>query len=156
MKRSNIPANTPEEYYGRVLAIPVLDTFIAEIEFRFNELNQRALTLLTLIPSIITKPDYHGEIMADLIGLYHSDLSNADIVDQELLLWKNKWSSTSVESRPSLFAESVKKCDEKRFPNVFVLLKIRCTLPVTSYECDRSFSAMRRLRNWLRRSMKTD
>ena len=98
MKRSNIPANTPEEYYGRVLAIPVLDTFIAEIEFRFNKLNQRALTLLTLIPSIITKPDYHGEIMADLIGLYHSDLSNADIVDQELLLWKNKWSSTSVES----------------------------------------------------------
>ena len=48
----------------------VLDTFIAEVEFRFNELNQRASTLLTLIPSIIAKPDYHGEIMADLIGLY--------------------------------------------------------------------------------------
>ena len=53
-----------------MLAMSVLDTFIAEVEFRFNELNQRASTLLTLIPSIIAKPDYHGEIMADLIGLY--------------------------------------------------------------------------------------
>ena len=131
------------------MAIPFL-------EFRFNELNQRASTLLTLIASLITKPDYHGENMADLIGIYRHDLPNADIVDQELLLWKNKWSSTSFESRTSTLAESVKKCDEKRFPNVFVLLKIGCTLPITPCECEISFSAMKGLRNWLRRSMKTD
>ena len=89
MHRSNIPANTPEGYYRRVLAIPVLDTFILEIEFRFNDHNQRASTLLTLIPSIRTKPDYHGETMAGLIGLYRKDLPNPYIVDQELLLWKN-------------------------------------------------------------------
>ena len=126
------------------------------MEFHFNELNQRASTLLVLIPSIITKPDYHEGTMADLIGLYRNDLPNPDIIDQELLLWKNKWSSTSAESRPSTLAESVKKCDEKRFPNVFVLLKIGSTLPVTYCEGERSFSAMRRLRHWLRRSMKTD
>ena len=139
MNRSNILANTPGEYYRRVLAIPVLNTFIAEMEFHFNELKQRASTLLTLIPSIITKPDHHGETMVDLIGLYHSDLLNPDIVDQELLLWKNRWSLTSAESRTSALAESVKKCDEKRFPNVFVPKKIGCTLPVTSCECERSF-----------------
>ena len=33
------------------------------------------------------------------------------------------------------------------------LLNIACTLPVTSCECERSFSAMRRLRTWLRSSM---
>ena len=80
MNRSNIPANTLEEYYRRVLAIPLLDTFLAEMEFRFNELNQRASTLL-----IITKPDYYGEAMADLIGRYRRDLTNPDIADQELL-----------------------------------------------------------------------
>ena len=86
MNRSNIPVNTPEQYYRRVLAIPVLDTFIAEMEFRLNELNQRASTLLTLIPSVITKAGYHGETMTDLIGLYRNDLPNLDIVGQELLL----------------------------------------------------------------------
>ena len=30
--------------------------------------------------------------MADLMGLYRSDIPNPDIVDQELLFWKNKWS----------------------------------------------------------------
>ena len=113
MHRSNIPANTPEEYYRRVLVIPVLETFIAEMEFRFNEFNQRVSTLLTLIPSIITKPDYHGEPMAYLIGLYRNYPPNPDMVDQELLLWKDKWSSTSAESRPSTFAEFVKKSEEK-------------------------------------------
>ena len=65
------------------MATPVLDTFIAEMEFRFEELNQRVTTLLTLISPIITKPDSHGETMADLIGLYRNDLPNPDIVDQE-------------------------------------------------------------------------
>ena len=60
------------------------------MEFRFNKLNRRASTLLTLIPSIITKPDYDGETMADIIGLCRNDLPNPDIVDQELLLSKNK------------------------------------------------------------------
>ena len=73
------------------------------------------------------------EKLADLIGLYRNDLPNPDIVDQELLLWKkNKWSLTSADSRPSALPESVKKCNKKRFPDVFVLLKIGCTLPVTS------------------------
>ena len=38
----------------------------------------------------------------------------------------------------------------------FELLKIGCTLPVTSSECERSFSAMRRLRTWLRANMTTE
>ena len=107
----------------------------------------RASTLFTLIPSIVTKPDYHGETMAYLTGIYRSDLPNPDIVDQELLLWKNKWPLNSAESRPFTLAKSVmQKCDEKRFTNVFVLLKIGCTLPVTCCVCERSFSAMRRLK----------
>ena len=44
MNQSNIPANTPEECYRKVLAIPVSNTFITEMEFRFNELNQKAST----------------------------------------------------------------------------------------------------------------
>ena len=108
MNQSDIQASTPEEYYRRVLAIAVLDTFTAEMEFRFNELNYRASTLLTLIPSIITKPEYHGDTIADLFGLYRSDLPNPDIVDQELLLWIHKGFSSSTKSLPSTLAESVK------------------------------------------------
>ena len=36
------------------------------------------------------------------------------------------------------------------------LLKIACTFPTTSEEFERSFFAMRRLRTWLRASMKME
>ena len=39
------------------------------------------------------------------------------------------------------------------FPNIGVLLKIACTLPVTSCECERSASALRRLINYMRASV---
>ena len=58
--------------------------------------------------------------------------------------------------RGSTLATAIKESDEGHFPNIFVLLKIACTLPVTSCECERSFSAMRRHRRWLRSTMKTE
>ena len=41
----------------------------------------------------------------------------------------------------------------ERFPNLHVLLRIACTLPVKSYECEHSASALRRLMNYMRSSM---
>ena len=39
------------------------------------------------------------------------------------------------------------------YPNIRVLLQVACTLPVTSCECERSASALRRLHNYMRASM---
>ena len=38
------------------------------------------------------------------------------------------------------------------FPNIFILLKIACTIPVTSCECKRSASALHCLQNYMRAS----
>ena len=43
-------------------------------------------------------------------------------------------------------------CDKLRFPNIYALLQLVCTLPVTSCECERSNSVLRRLHNYLRAS----
>ena len=61
--------------------------------------------------------------------------------------------STSTKSSVRL---AIKVCDKQKFPNIFDLPKIGCTLAVTSAECKYSFSAMRRFRIWLRCSMKSD
>ena len=42
------------------------------------------------------------------------------------------------------------------FPNINVLLCILCTLPVTSAECERSFSTLKRLKTYLRSTMTTE
>ena len=46
-------------------------------------------------------------------------------------------------------AASLKACDPDDFPNLYSL-KIAATLPVTSCECERSISKMRRLNNYMR------
>ena len=85
--------------------------------------------------------------------MYESNLPNPDAVVQELMLRKRKWSTVHREDRPNTLAKAIKKCDEIQYPNLLELPKIGCTLPVTSSECERSFSAMRRLRTRLRANM---
>ena len=48
---------------------------------------------------------------------------------------------------------ALKQCDEDEFPNIFTPLKILSILPVTSCECERAFSAMRRLNTYMRCTM---
>ena len=61
--------------------------------------------------------------------------------------------SCSPIDRPwpdTLASALIAVCDES---NIFRLIKIGCTLPITSCSCERSFSTLRHLRNWLMSSM---
>ena len=110
--------------------------------------------LLFLVPAVISKIE-NPEFL-ELSDFHRDDLPNKDVLDLEIKLWRRVWSAKPVNHRPATLATSIKGCDEARFPNLFKLLKIGCTLPVTSCECERSFSCMRRLRTWLRASMNMD
>ena len=74
----------------------------------------------------------------------------------ELERWKNRYAGKKERERPSSAGEALKECDKDLFPNIFVLLHIACTIPVTSCECERSASGLRRLNNFLRASMGKD
>ena len=149
--RENHPADNPQEYYRRTLAIPLLDCIISELDSRFSSLSRSASKVLQLVPTIVL--DGEKQDLNDLVAMYESDLVDKYLVDQELMLWKRKWAQCSPEERPDSLGTALQQCDEERFPNIFRLLKIGCTLPITSCTCERSFSTLRRLRNWLRSSM---
>ena len=51
--RDNVPVNLPEEYFKRALVIPIVDTFISEMTYHFNNLICNAAKLLILILSFI-------------------------------------------------------------------------------------------------------
>ncbi|XP_065667950.1 52 kDa repressor of the inhibitor of the protein kinase-like [Hydra vulgaris] len=152
--RNKLPAESPHEYYKRALIIPFLDTIISEIKIRFQKTNCIAVKILCLIPSIICSEEITA--FQELVKIYKSDLPNSEAVDQELMFWKRKWSVIKHEERPNTLAKAIKICNENQYSNPFELLKIGCTLPVTSAECERNFSAMRKLRVWLRASMTAD
>ena len=156
MHRNNVPAENPEEYYRRVIAVPLINRFISEMTFRFNSFNKTASKLLLLVPSIICHRDYNHLEITDLTNQYSDDLPNPVIIDEELRQWKIKWIDVKPDDRPDSLAKSIKVCDKLRFPNIFILIKIGCTLLATSAECERSFSVIRRLRTWLRSSMNSE
>ena len=126
-----------------------------ELQVRFSKLSQQASKLLFLVPAVMCTLTDDDTTFSEVTDLCRDDLINKDVVDIELDIWRRKWSGVNPEDRPSSLAKALTMCDKTRLPNVHILLKLACTLPVTSCECERSFSVLRRLRPWLRASMTT-
>lgn len=60
-----------------------------------------------------------------------------------------RYLAKAASERPSALAD----CDKDLYPNMYTPLQIACTLPVTSCECERNASTLRRLRNFMRAGM---
>ncbi|XP_029347665.1 52 kDa repressor of the inhibitor of the protein kinase-like [Acyrthosiphon pisum] len=75
----------------------------------------------------------------------------------ELQIWKQKLKGlvTNInEMLPSNALDAIRCCDPIIFPNIFMLLKILCCLPVSTSTPERSFSGLKRIKTYLRNSMK--
>ena len=84
--RSNMPAETPSEYYCRTISIPLLDHLLSKMKFRFGKHQQTALLGLSLVPSIlVTLPTENFNFkVKQLAKLYECDLPSPDCIESEL------------------------------------------------------------------------
>ena len=147
--RCSAEASSPREYFKRNVAIPVLDDIMC-IDQQFSPSAVIAASLLGLVPSVLCLKDVELEAA---VGKYNADLPSPELFEMELKRWKSRYMSMPSDLRPASPAEAIKECDCVLFPNISVLLQIACTIPVTSCECERSASALRRLNNYMRASM---
>ncbi|CAI6365209.1 unnamed protein product [Macrosiphum euphorbiae] len=83
---------------------------------------------------------------------HYKDVVNIDLMSlkAEMLLTRN-----CIQNRNLDFdIQGIKKVVTKDvFPNLFKLIQVGLTIPISSATCERSFSSMRRIKNWLRTSM---
>ena len=84
--------------------------------------------MLDLIPTLLGK----NTDISEVVDMYEDDFPTPHLVSTELDRWKHKF--TNVADKPNFLTQALKICDET-FPNIFV----------TSCECERSFSTIRRL-----------
>ena len=148
--RDNTPTEDSETYYRRTLTIPFLDQLIMEMNSRFSETQKKAVLGLSLVPAAMDK-DWKAKAQ-ELAEFYCDDLPDTDNISVELHCWQLKWDGHQGE-KPSDPRQTLPHADCAFFQNIRELLKITCTLPVTSCECKRSNSALKRLKTYLRSTM---
>lgn len=86
-----------------------------------------------------------------LIEFYSPEVQNFDVSLVELKLWRRKLSRTSTVLKSAL--QALSECDATMFPSIFKVLKILCTLPVSTTTPERMFSTLKRVKTYLRNTM---
>ena len=110
----------------------------------------RVSKLLGLVASVIKESQVNVQQLTDLVDRYQDDLPSPQLFSSEFQRWKIMVQDGIVADS---CASSLKECDPDDFPNLYRFLKIAGTLPVTTCECERSISTMRRLNNYIRCTM---
>ena len=150
--REYTPAATPYNYYRVNVCSLFLEHLTESIYQRYDKYNLMTLRLMGLVPSVIAVKDEVS--IFEAYPFYKDDLPCPNLLDEESRRWKNKWRTEIPSSRANSVAKSLKLCDQGSFPNI--LLKIAATIPVTSCECERCGSVLKRLNTYLCASMGQD
>jgi len=83
--------------------------------------------------------------------VYSNDLPFPADLDAEILRWREK-NKTGDKPTTSLM-EAVNNCNVSFYPNISSIFNLLLTLPVGSCSCERSFSKLRRLKDYARTLM---
>jgi len=160
--RENHPSSNVSEYYKLSLTIPLLDHVVGQLTSRFSEQSLVSYYGLYLLPSKIVSMNTEknsgasvkplSELVTPFYQFYKDDLPFSDHFFQELKIWQDVCLKRT-DNVTSNITSTLKEFKFSGLENIKVCLKILGTLPITSCECERSFSGMRRLKNYLRNSM---
>ena len=76
-------------------------------------------------------------------------------------MWETRWviaarelhQSNPMQTVPKRISETILSSDKEFYPNINTILNILAVVPATTCTCERSISALRRLKTWLRSTM---
>lgn len=114
-------------------------------------LDRVGLALLRLLPSAVGSANLE-KLREDLL-FWEIDLPSPSSLKLELKEWHYFWTQDKCTDRQHNISSLIKSTDEDVFPNIKTLLRIGGTLPCTSVEAERSFSALRHTMTFTRSTM---
>jgi hypothetical protein len=127
-------------HYKTSLFIIFLDHFTSKLKQRFV-LHQKLLSNLSVVPlAKIVSVDLKALNLESLVELHGDILPEPHCLKQEIELWCINRENVSVSERPTCAVSSLQAGDTTFFPNVFLLLAVLVTLPVSTATPERSCS----------------
>ena len=147
---SSASSATSKRYHELYKA--TFSNFIEEIEARFKTENYEPLIHLSKLILAKKKEEVHTSIMA-LEKIYFKVVNLSDL-ENEIIFWINYKNNLKIESIKDVCNHfSTNASLENVFPNLFLIIKIYLSVPVSSAGAERSFSCLNLLKNCLRTTM---
>ena len=147
--RDNHPNTSAEEFFRRSVFIPCLDILISGLIQRFGKNREFLSSIEVLLPTNASSC-FDVDKLLKLKFLFE-DRTSESALTAEYLLWCEKWKA--VNENPTGMLTVLDKCDKKFYPNIYYLLCVLATLPLSTAEVERSFSSMKRIKSFLRNKM---
>ena len=134
------------------MSIPFIDELIAHLDQRFSDIQLKAIKGMSIVPSLVNDSSVTQSSLSELTEFYGELLPNPLTLDVELHFWECKWRSYNADL-PDTPQKALQFASGSMYPNIHTLLRVLCTISVTSCECERSVSVLRRLKTYLRSTM---
>lgn len=134
--------------------MPFLDHFLSELNRRFLKHDEVLGSFECLIPtSNAQATKIQEESFKKLLNFYQEDKQIGDVAAiGELHMWYERVKDLKISSRKAINYYTT--CHKDVFPTINNLPKILATLPVSTSTSERSFSSLRRLKTYIRRTTK--
>ena len=129
------------------LCYPILDAFLMELNQRFSEKNVELMRAIRACSPQCTRFLEPPELQP-LVDGYNLDFQS---LKMESILAKRTLAKKTMDSTADVFKELLPL--KEAFPTLLRLLQIALTICVSSASCERSFSALKRIKTYLRSSM---
>ena len=143
----NAPAHrseTPEDHY-RAAFFMAIDTAVRQLSDRFDHSKPALQTYLALEKMLMS-----GNVDAKLCQQY-PELTKTSL-DVQLPMFHSTYNFETLAEAQVLFQNMTVEV-RRLFPGVEKLIRLLLICPVSSCAAERSFSALRRLKNWMRSTM---
>ncbi|XP_050065546.1 52 kDa repressor of the inhibitor of the protein kinase-like [Aphis gossypii] len=123
--RQNPEIKNVEDYFRVTVYIPFLDFMITDMKSRFTE---------------------------ETLGVFANKEAFIGKLQGEMIWWEEYWNREKNDI-PDTALKSLEHCDKDMFPTIHILLKILASFPISIASAERSFSALKRIKTWLRCNM---
>lgn len=134
------------------LYYPVLDHFLAELDSRFSQDNKNLLRSISALDPRSSK-FFNAEAIEPMAVQYGVDLSDLAVELHQAKRLIQRKESEGIKITTLVQLSSFMSPYKDAFPDLCKLLTIAIVLPPTSASCERSFSSMRLIKNYLRSTM---
>ena len=136
--------------------LPFLDTVLQHLIQRFSACQIDCFKPQYLIPAECVRGNVSFDSIKGAVDFYFAFLDNSlDSVQAEFLRWRLYWLRHQSEFLPNDALQALIIAEEMdSYPSFAVLIQLLATLPVTTATNERSFSALKYLKTYLRNTTK--